>query len=171
MRTQPRSLVKLQKGNLKTGLAQQAKLGKNPFKFGMIGSTDTHTSLATADEDNFWGKGSLSEPSRHRIANAWFLTASGYAAVWATENTRSGLFDAMQRREVYATTGPRITLRVFGGWDYTHRDALEPNLALIGYRGGVPMGGQKRREFFIIGSFSGHLSFFPPPPKKESLRR
>ena len=133
------------RSGLKTGLAQQAKLGENPFKFGMIGSTDTHTSLATADEDNFWGKGSLSEPSRHRIANAWFLTASGYAAVWATENTRSGLFDAMQRREVYATTGPRITLRVFGGWDYTHRDALEPNLALIGYRGGVPMGGDLTR--------------------------
>lgn len=133
------------RSGLKTGLAQQAKLGENPFKFGMIGSTDSHTSLATADEDNFWGKGTLSEPSRHRVANAWFLTASGYAAVWAQENTRSALFDAMQRREVYATTGPRITLRVFGGWDYAGEDALNPNLARIGYQGGVPMGGDLTR--------------------------
>ncbi len=126
---------------LKLGLEQNTKLGENPFKFGMIGSTDAHTSLATADEDNFWGKAPLSEPSRHRVLNAWFLTASGYAAVWARENTRASLFDAMNRREVYASTGPRITLRFFGGWDYAPEDATAPELASIGYAKGVPMGG------------------------------
>ena len=130
---------------LKLGLAQQVKLGENPFKFGMIGSTDSHTSLATADEDNFWGKVPLAEPSRHRVANAWFLTASGYAAVWSTANTRPALFDAMRRREVYASTGPRITLRFFGGWDYSREDADHPNLARTGYTGGVPMGGDLTR--------------------------
>jgi hypothetical protein len=126
---------------LKLGLEQQAKLGENPFKFGMIGSTDAHTSLATADEDNFWGKAPLSEPSRHRVLNAWFLTASGYAAVWARENTRASLFDALNRREVYASTGPRMTLRFFGGWDYAPETAMDPELASIGYAKGVPMGG------------------------------
>jgi hypothetical protein len=126
---------------LKLGLEQQAKLGENPFKFGMIGSTDAHTSLATADEDNFWGKAPLSEPSRHRVLNAWFLTASGYAAVWARENTRASLFDALNRREVYASTGPRMTLRFFGGWDYAPEEAADPELASIGYAKGVPMGG------------------------------
>lgn len=141
---------------LKLGLAQYAKLGVNPFKFGMIGSTDAHTSLATADEDNFWGKAPLSEPSRHRVLNAWFLTASGYAAVWAKENTRASLFDALNRKEVYASTGPRITLRFFGGWDFAPEDAADPQLANIGYAKGVPMGGDltqappKKAPSFLI---------------------
>jgi hypothetical protein len=126
---------------LKLGLGQEAKLGVNPFKFGMIGSTDTHTSLSTADEDDFWGKESLIQPSRYRATVQWMVAASGYAAVWATENTREALFDAMKRREVYASTGPRITLRLFGGWDYEAADALRPDLARIGYAKGVPMGG------------------------------
>jgi len=126
---------------LKRGLGQKAKQGVNPFKFGMIGSTDSHTSLATADENDFWGKESLIQPSRYRAAVQWMVAASGYAAVWATENTREALFDAMERREVYASTGPRITLRLFGGWDYEPADALRPDLARIGYTKGVPMGG------------------------------
>ena len=126
---------------LKRGLDQEAKLGLNPFKFGMIGSTDSHTSLATADEDDYWGKESLIQPSRYRAAIQWMIAASGYAAVWAGENTRQALFDAMQRKEVYASTGPRITLRFFGGWSYVPDDALRPDLARIGYAGGVPMGG------------------------------
>ena len=145
---------------LKLGLQQQAKLGVNPFKFGMIGSTDSHTSLATADEDNFWGKLSRIEPYPNRIlgswggpgtetdpesktfySRAWRLSAAGYAAVWAEENTRESLFAAMKRKEVYASTGPRITVRFFGGWDYQPDDALKPDLARIGYEKGVPMGG------------------------------
>ncbi|MCZ6674753.1 MAG: DUF3604 domain-containing protein, partial [Verrucomicrobia bacterium] len=100
---------------LKLGLEQKAELGVNPFKFGMIGSTDSHTSLSTAREENFWGKLSLNEPSPHRAANSWHYSASGMAAVWARDNTRSSIFAAMKRKETYATTGPRMSVRFFGG--------------------------------------------------------
>ena len=126
---------------LKLGLGQEAQLGVNPFKFGMIGSTDSHNSLSTANEANFWGSNGLSEPSPYRAERRWESNAAGYAAVWATENTREALFSAMRRREVYASTGPRITVRFFGGWDYEPDDAMRPDLARIGYAKGVPMGG------------------------------
>ncbi|MYA15884.1 MAG: DUF3604 domain-containing protein [Gammaproteobacteria bacterium] len=129
------------RGALQTGLALGAELGVNPYKFGMIGSTDSHTGLATAAEDNFWGKMGSSEPNPYRARAQSQYAASGYAAVWATENTREAIFAAFKRREVYATTGPRITLRFFGGWGYTDEDASSPGLAEIGYRKGVPMGG------------------------------
>ena len=123
------------------GLDLAAELGVNPFKFGMIGSTDSHAGLATADEDNFWGKMGINEPSRYRALSSSNNAASGYAAVWARENTRRALFDAMKRREVYATTGPRMTVRFFAGWDFVAGDAADPRLAAVGYRKGVPMGG------------------------------
>ncbi len=123
------------RGALKTGLEFAVKLGVNPYKLGMIGSTDTHQGLATADEDN------LADPGPYRYSSRLQFSASGYAAVWARENTREAIFSAMKRREVYATTGPRITLRFFGGWDFESDDALGPHLAEIGYRNGVPMGG------------------------------
>jgi len=136
---------------LKLGLQQHAKLGVNPFKFGLIGSTDSHTSLATGEEDNFWGKMSKDEPSPERLKITtlpwtpenlgWEYAASGYAAVWAEENTRESLFAAMKRKETYATTGPRMSVRFFGGWEYEARDAQKPDLARIGYSKGVPMGG------------------------------
>ena len=125
---------------LKLGLDQEAQLGVNPFKFGMIGSTDTHNSLSAADENNFWGGSGLKEPSPYRAATQAQYGAAGYAAVWATENTREALFSAMRRREVYASTGPRMTVRFFGGWDYAPDDATRPDLARIGYAKGVPMG-------------------------------
>ncbi|MEP5766089.1 MAG: DUF3604 domain-containing protein [Halieaceae bacterium] len=135
---------------LQLGLQLESKLGVNPYEFGLIGSTDAHTSLATADDNNFWGKFLDSEPSANRITNKmggtlwynWKLAASGYAAVWARENTREALFDALDRKEVYATTGPRIALRFFGGWDFDPEAANAPDLADIGYRKGVPMGGR-----------------------------
>ena len=120
---------------------QEAELGVNPFKFGMIGSTDSHNSLSAADENNFWGGSGLKEPSPYRAATQAQYGAAGYAAVWATENTREALFNAMRRREVYASTGPRMTVRFFGGWDYAPEDAARPDLARIGYAKGVPMGG------------------------------
>jgi hypothetical protein len=125
---------------LKLGLSHQAKLGTNPFKFGMIGSTDSHTGLATADEDNFWGKMGTNEPSPFRAYTMGMFGSAGYAAVWARENTREAIFAALKRKEVYGSTGPRITVRFFGGWDYTDDDAESPTLAAIGYSGGVPMG-------------------------------
>jgi hypothetical protein len=139
---------------LKNGLKMEAELGVNPYKFGLVGSTDAHTALAAAEEDNFWGKTTSSEPSATRATHpfvknpqtglsimGWETTASGYAAVWATENTREALFDAMQRRETYATTGPRMIVRFFGGWDFQTADANNRMPAKIGYTKGVPMGG------------------------------
>ncbi|MFT6365705.1 MAG: hypothetical protein ACI9A2_002477 [Halioglobus sp.] len=135
---------------LKLGLELENKLGANPYQFGMIGATDSHTTLSTADDNNFWGKFLDSEPSAERMESRmggslwknWRLAASGYAGVWARENTREALFDALQRKEVYATTGPRIALRLFAGWDFVESDIASSNLADIGYTKGVPMGGQ-----------------------------
>jgi hypothetical protein len=136
---------------LKRGLAIEAKTGVNPYKFGLIGSTDSHTSLATADEDNFFGKHSGNEPNAERAASpqnlgtrqgrfGWHYLAGGYAAVWATNNSRAAIFDAMMRKEVYATTGPRMQVRVFGGWDFKDSD-LAGDWVKVGYARGVPMGG------------------------------
>ena len=134
---------------LKRGLALERSVGANPYAFGMIGSTDDHTSLATAEEDNFFGKFANSEPgvrtgdSRMAGLNAdWELGASGLAAVWAPQNTREDLFASMKRREVYATSGSRIVLRFFGGWDYAPDSVHSPYFETIGYRDGVPMGGE-----------------------------
>jgi len=134
---------------LKLGLLQEQKLGINPFKFGMIGSTDGHNTISTTQEDNFFGKFPGSEPSPKRLDTQmagvlwenWRIVASGYAAVWARENTREALFDAFKRREVYATTGSRIQVRFFGGWDYQPNDVDRPAYLDIAYSGGVPMGG------------------------------
>lgn len=136
---------------LMNGLKVESELGVNPYKFGLIGSTDSHTALTTADDNNFFGKMPASEPRADRWHHAfmkapkgtimsWEETASGYAAVWAKENTRESLFDAMQRKEVYGTTGPRMTVRFFGGWEYAHDDA-KGDIAAVGYAKGVPMGG------------------------------
>jgi hypothetical protein len=143
---------------LKTGLLLERKLGVNPFKFGMIGSTDAHTSMAAVEEENFFGKHSGVEPGPHRwehvvIASpdpkytvlGWQQAAAGYAGVWATENTREAIFDAMKRKETYATTGPRMVVRFFGGWDFTADDAQSRLPAGIGYAKGVPMGGDLRK--------------------------
>lgn len=137
---------------LKRGLELEKKYGANPYKFGLIGSTDSHTSLATGDEDNFFGKHTAVEPSNKDRAlqpqnlgtrgdrMGWHYLASGYAGVWATSNTREAIFDAFQRREVYATTGPRMKLRFFGGFDFTAEDT-GGGLVAAGYEKGVPMGG------------------------------
>jgi hypothetical protein len=139
---------------LKNGLALEQRLGVNPFKFGMIGSSDAHTGLAAMEEENFFGKTAPQEPSPERMKATffdnpqtgvkimdWEVSASGYAAVWATENTREALFDAMERRETYATTGTRMVVRFFGGWDFEPKDAGNRLPATIGYGKGVPMGG------------------------------
>jgi hypothetical protein len=137
---------------LKNGLKLEQQLGVNPYKFGLIGSTDAHTGLAAVEEDNFFGKTSSSEPGADRATHpfiktdkatimGWEQTSSGYAAVWATENTREAIFDAMQRKEVYATTGPRIIVRFYGGFDFEAKDGQNRLPAKIGYTKGVPMGG------------------------------
>ncbi len=141
---------------LKRGLIIESKLGTNPYKFGMIGATDSHTSLATTEEENFYGKHSGAEPSPKRWEHpfmktdkgeilGWQMVSSGLAAVWAMENTRESIFDAMERKEVYATTGTRMSVRLFGGWDYTDQDLNSRMPALVGYEKGVPMGGDLRK--------------------------
>ena len=136
---------------LKNGLALEAKLGTNPYKFGFTGATDSHTSLSTAEEGNFFGKHTGYEPSSTRLEHpfmktkhgeifSWQMVASGITAVWAHENTRASIFDAMDRKEIYATTGPRIYVRFFGGWNYTDADVKSREPAFHGYEKGVPMG-------------------------------
>ena len=143
------------RNGLQIGLQVEAALGVNPYAFGMIGSTDSHTGLATAGEDNFFGKHSGTEPSAERYLHpmakigdleytSWSMASSGYAAVWATENTRRAIFDAMMRKETYATTGPRMLVRFFGGWDFTAADAETRLPANTGYRKGAPMGATLR---------------------------
>ncbi len=139
------------RGGLLRGLEQEQKLGVNPFKFGFIGGTDVHNSLTSIEEDNFFGKHVNQEPSPIRWEHVskqgfgktrytWHYTAAGYAAVWATDNTREALWDAMKRKEVYATSGTRMTVRFFGGWNYTADDARTRYIADAGYAKGVPMG-------------------------------
>ena len=138
---------------LKTGLALEQTLGVNPFNFGMVGGTDSHTGLSTADENNFFGKFSSSEPALNRSHNKlmpgssvniyeWHTAAAGYTAIWARENTRESLFDALERKETYATTGSRMTVRFFGGWNFDEYAHQRPDFADHGYQQGVPMGGR-----------------------------
>jgi len=152
---------------LKNGLLLEEKFGTNPYKFGLVGSTDSHTGLSTAEEENFFGKASNAEPSPARIQHPFItsevgsydgnqLVASGYTGVWATENTRTAIWDAMERKEVYATTGPRMLVRFFGGWDYTAADLNSRRPAILGYEKGVPMGDDLRAR----GSGSGSAPTF-----------
>ena len=151
---------------LKRGLTIQDRTGANPYKVGVIGATDSHTALATGDEDNFFGKHTGAEPNAERAMQqqnlgsrqgrfGWHYLAGGYAGVWAVANTRSAIFDAMMRREVFATTGPRMTVRFFGGWDFSDSD-LSSDWVRAGYKRGVPMGGTLRsgqgRPSFIVSA-------------------
>ncbi|WP_136480255.1 DUF3604 domain-containing protein [Cognatitamlana onchidii] len=155
---------------LKIGLKYKASMGTNPYKFGMIGSTDSHTSLATGDDNNFFGKASNVEPSKERWDHpfvkaekatiyTWQTVASGYAAVWAQENTRASIWDAMARKETYGTTGSRMQIRFFGGWDYEDNDLA--NLVEAGYEKGVPMGGDLNNAGSKSPTFMVHTLMDP----------
>jgi hypothetical protein len=139
---------------LKEGLRQEKKLGSNPFKFGMIGSTDNHTAMPTTREENNFSKASFVEPSATRYEHPLIASdtpglsimevdvgAAGLAGVWARENTRKSIWDAMARKETFATTGTRLVVRVFGGWDFEAEEVHRPDFAREGYKRGVPMGG------------------------------
>jgi hypothetical protein len=145
----------------KRGLAYEKTLGVNPFKFGVVGSTDSHTALSTSEEDNYFGKVTLLEPSADPIRfneviagrpapeghqlYARMIGSSGLAAVWSRENTREALWDAMKRKEVFATTGTRIRVRVFAGWNFAETDLVRSEFAQYGYDNGVPMGGDLKQ--------------------------
>ena len=161
---------------LKNGLKLERALGTNPYRFGMVGSTDSHTALSSAEENSFFGKMATDEPQATRIGapmagfqqpdgwQNWETGASGFAAVWATENTREAIWDAMQRKEVYATTGPRMRVRFFGGWHFTEDDASFQKLAANGYARGLPMGSTLQLEeggtapTFLVGALKDPLS-------------
>jgi hypothetical protein len=161
---------------LKRGLKLEDKFGTNPFKFGMIGSTDDHTGISSPEENNFFGKFPASEPGperstgnafdfKGRTVKDWQLGASGLTAVWAPENTRASIWDAMKRKEVYGTTGPRIFVRFFGGWEFVEEDALGRNPGAVGYGKGVPMGGDllpapegAKAPSFLVGALKDPLS-------------
>jgi hypothetical protein len=138
-------------------MVYEAELGANPFKFGMIGSTDAHTSLSSTEEDNYFGKVVILEPSPdpirfeeviagrpapedHQIY-ARQVNSGSLAAVWSRDNTRESIWDALKRKEVFATTGTRIRVRVFAGWDLAESDLDRSDFAQHGYENGVPMGG------------------------------
>jgi hypothetical protein len=136
---------------LKNGLKVEQDLGANPFKYGMAGGTDTHNGLVAAEEDNFFAKFPTAEPSAERwnenamnfegrVVKGWEMSAAGFTGVWATGNTREELWDAMKRRETYATSGPHIIVRFFGGFDFTKAD-ISRTPAAVGYTKGVAMGG------------------------------
>jgi hypothetical protein len=142
----------------KNGLKLEQQLGVNPYKFGLASGSDAHTGLAAMEEDNFFGKTTPQEPSPKRVAETfvhnaqtgvnimdWEVGASGYTAVWANENTRESVWDAMERKETYSTTGSRLVVRFFGGWDFEARDAQDRMPARVGYAKGVPMGGDLRQ--------------------------
>ncbi len=160
---------------LKNGLKLEELLGTNPYKFGLVGSTDTHTAISGIEEENYIGKHAGTEPSEERWNHpmakfagkqydGFKMTASGYAGVWATDNTREALFDAMMRKEVYATTGPRMLVRFFGGWEFEGKDANYRLPADIGYAKGVPMGGdiengtKGKSPSFLIAALKDPLS-------------
>ena len=139
---------------LKSGMRIEGELGVNPFRYGANGATDTHTGLSTTDEDNFFGKFKTLEPSAGRWDfpllegptakyMGWEQAASGVMGVWSAANTREAIWDAMKRRETYATTGPRIQVRFYGGFDFADGD-LQGDLVATGYAKGVPMGGELR---------------------------
>ncbi|TDG15449.1 DUF3604 domain-containing protein [Seongchinamella unica] len=165
------------RSGLKLGLQAADRLGVNPYQVGFIGSTDSHTALATAAEENFFGKHAGTEPTVERMTHpvgcfgekcifGWEQAASGLAAVWSTENTRGAIFDAMKRRETYATTGSRMLVRFFGGWEFDEGDTLSRTPGHAGYTKGVPMGSELKgakgnTPSFLVAArkdpFSGNL--------------
>lgn len=142
---------------LKNGLKLESTLGTNPFKFGLVAGTDQHIGITAIEEEDYFGMAPTDEPKADRSQASfstlagtdikvmnWEQAASGYAAIWASENTREALWDAMKRKETYATTGTRMIIRFFGGWDFDQTDAETRNPAIAGYTKGVPMGGDLR---------------------------
>ena len=165
---------------LAEGLKLESSLGVNPFKFGFVSGTDTHTGLATAEEDNFFGKHTGVEPSPNRwerdviktpqvTIKGWQMAAAGYTGVWATENTRGAIWDALKRKEAYLTTGPRMLVRFFGGWDFVPADAQTRMPADAGYAKGVPMGGDL--ETAPVGKVPTFLAAAMKDPLSGNLDR
>ena len=162
------------RNGLMRGLELEKTLGTNPYKFGLAGATDSHTGISAVEEDNFAGKGQhdskpelRTHPTGLGSSMGWDMAAAGYVGVWANNNTREDITAAFKRREVYATTGPRIQLRFFGGYDFNSTDTNEKDIGSVGYSRGVPMGSDLKSAVdgkaptFLIGALkdpnSGNL--------------
>ncbi len=170
-RVQPADYVR---AALKTGLELEAEIGLNPYQFGVIGSTDSHTGLASAEEPNFWGKMARDSIPENKQGKAladgpsgWAMSASGLAAVWAENNTRAEIVAAFKRREVYATSGPRIRVRFQGGWQAA--DATPGEAGFTGWSGSVPMGGELARNEAVVAPSFYAMAF--KDPKSANLDR
>ncbi len=163
------------RNGLMRGLELENQLGTNPYKVGMIGSTDSHTGMASIEETNFGGKGQhdarpeqRSHPTGIGSSKGWDMGAAGWVGAWAESNTRESLVDAFKRKEVYASTGPRITLRFFGGFDFTEADLGSSEMVSNGYANGVPMGGDLN---FTDGKTPGFLITARKDPSAANLDR
>ncbi|MGH7289978.1 MAG: DUF3604 domain-containing protein, partial [Myxococcota bacterium] len=149
---------------LREGLAQEARLGVNPFKFGIVASTDTHLGASGAVEESadYKGNGGAGTPARDSLPkglpDAWDLNPGGLAVIWAEENSRDALFAAMRRREAYATSGPRLVVRFFGGWDYPDTLCDSTRFVEDGYASGVPMGGDLPPLPAVEGNAAPHFA-------------
>ena len=159
---------------LRAGLEMSSAHGWNPYRFGVIGSSDSHNASSSVEEDNFHGKlPMLDGTAGLRLGESYWLPksqlrslkwgAAGLAAVWAEENTRSSIFDSLQRKETYATSGPRLTVRFFAGWDYDKTLIDDPHFVAQAYAGGVPMGGT------LAGERSGRTPRFAVFAQKDPM--
>jgi hypothetical protein len=164
------------RSGLLNGLAIEERIGFNPYRFGLIGSTDSHGGVSSAEEPNFWGKFAMDSTPESKQGlngaltngpNGWTMSASGLAAVWAEENTREAILAAFKRREVYATTGSRIAVRVYGGAGISAGNELAADIAAVGRAGGVPMGGELRS----LTSAPGFLIHAAKDPMSAHLDR
>ncbi len=162
------------RSGLLRGLEIGNQVGVNPYKFAITGSTDSHTGASSAEENNFHGKMALDSTPQTKSAEiipgalGWDMSAAGLAAVWATENTREAITEAFKRKEIYGTSGPRIKLRFFGGWDFEAGDADARDVAAIGYAKGVPMGGDltnppEKDDGAVVGFFKEVIGQDKPP--------
>src|SRR5207244_5353641 len=136
------------RGILLEGLGEEVRLGENPFRVGVVASTDTHngTPGAVAEESWVGHRGTDDGLPADRLGEGqfyrggWRFSPGGLAAVWAEENSRPAIFDALRRREVYGTSGPRIAVRFFGGFDLANDLCTDPDMVETAYRSGAPMG-------------------------------
>ena len=162
------------RSGLLRGLVIEEQIGFNPYQFGLIGSTDAHSGLPTAEEPNFWGKFAWDSIPDNKLGlgddnegpNGWTMSASGLAAVWAEDNSRESILAAFKRREVYATTGPRIAVRVFGGAGIQPRDENARDIEAVGRAGASPWAKNSRRSRAQLHCCKGSANLDSPslPP-------
>jgi hypothetical protein len=161
------------------GMSQAAGGAGNPFKYGFIGDTDTHNAAASNEEFNFTGKFAFENNAKERLTGVpgapagqiqqiQEFSSGGLAGVWAPENTREAIWNAMQRKETFGTSGPMMKVRFFGSFDYVADDVKKPDFVKLAYAKGVPMGGDLKRGTGKVPTF---LVMALKDPKSGNLDR